>query len=183
MLPTELTRRTALKLLGSTGLVAGSTGLAAAHGNQNGQDNAEVNRQKLSELKQATKKYHNVSVAEEDGYTPTEACVPNMGYHYVNFGLASTPEVDHTRPEVLLYEPQGPDGEGRKLVGVEFLKFVPGATEQSPPPQPPQVLGVEMDGPMEGHEEGQPDHFDLHVWIWESNPHGLLTPSNPNVKC
>jgi hypothetical protein len=26
-------------------------------------------------------------------------------------------------------------------------------------------------------------HYDLHVWLWKSNPEGLFSPTNPGVKC
>jgi hypothetical protein len=26
-------------------------------------------------------------------------------------------------------------------------------------------------------------HYDLHVWLFKPNPHGLFSPTNPDVKC
>jgi hypothetical protein len=26
-------------------------------------------------------------------------------------------------------------------------------------------------------------HYDLHVWLWKSNPAGMFSPTNPDVKC
>lgn len=26
-------------------------------------------------------------------------------------------------------------------------------------------------------------HYDLHVWLFKSNPRGLFKPTNPDVKC
>ena len=39
---------------------------------------------------------------------------------------------------------------------------------------------------MEGHEPLIPAtlrHYDLHVWLFKSNPAGLFNMVNPNVKC
>jgi hypothetical protein len=47
----------------------------------------------------------------------------------------------------------------------------------------PSILGVEFDGPMLGHEPGQPIHYDLHAWLFEPNPEGVMSPWNPRVTC
>jgi len=26
-------------------------------------------------------------------------------------------------------------------------------------------------------------HYDLHVWLWKTNPEGVYSPTNPAVKC
>jgi hypothetical protein len=39
---------------------------------------------------------------------------------------------------------------------------------------------------MAGHEPVLPEalhHWDLHVWLWKSNPSGLFSSTNPTVKC
>jgi len=39
---------------------------------------------------------------------------------------------------------------------------------------------------MEGHEPLMPAtlrHYDLHVWLFKSNPAGLFNMVNPNVNC
>lgn len=47
----------------------------------------------------------------------------------------------------------------------------------------PALFGVPFDGPMPGHEEGMPEHYDLHAWAWRANPNGVFAPFNPNVGC
>ena len=50
----------------------------------------------------------------------------------------------------------------------------------------PSILGQELGGPMEGHKPVMPDglhHYDLHVWLWKTNPEGVFSPTNPAVKC
>jgi len=139
----------------------------------------------LAAVRQATAKYHDVDKAIADGYLPPSAdeCVEvpglgGMGIHSVNPALASDLTVDPTKPELLLYAPK--NGGGFKLVGVEW--FVPVADPSNPPPQP-VLFGQGFDGPMPGHEPGQPWHYDLHVWTWEPNPSGMFAQFNPNVSC
>ena len=78
----------------------------------------------------ATAKYVNVNNATAAGYGPVLGCVSGsdhgaMGIHYVNGGLLtgetllSDGQLDPTRPQALIYEPQS-NGE-LKLVGVEFI--------------------------------------------------------------
>ena len=43
----------------------------------------------------------------------------------------------------------------------------------------PSLFGEPFDGPMEGHEPGQPVHYDLHAWMWRHNPAGELAQFNP----
>ena len=48
------------------------------------------------------------------------------------------------------------------------------------------MFGQRFDGPMEGHHPLMPHalhHYDLHAWLWKTNPAGLFAPTNPNVKC
>ncbi len=131
----------------------------------------------LAAARQATDKYHDVSVALADGYVPVSPCVEvpglgGMGIHYAKFSLMD-PFVDPLTPEVLLYVPT--DG-GLKLVGVEYF-----AVDVAQPA--PVLFGQTMNGPMPGHEPPQPDHYDLHVWLWQGNPDGIFGDFNPNVRC
>ena len=130
----------------------------------------------LATARQATAKYHDVSVAIADGYVPASPCISAppgvMGIHYVNFGLVDD-TVNLTTPEILLYV--ATDG-GMKLVGVEYMAVSVG--------QPaPTLFGRAMNGPMPGHGPGEPEHFDLHVWLWQGNPNGIFEAFNPKVKC
>ncbi len=122
-------------------------------------------------------KYQDVGRALADGYEPMGGCVEvpglgGMGVHYVNFGLMDT-VVDQSHPEALLYVPAG---DGFELVAFEYFAVYIGQSA-------PILFGHPMDGPMPGHEEGMPDHYDLHVWLWEHNPDGLFAPFNPNISC
>ncbi len=134
--------------------------------------------QRLSAVRQATVKYHDVTRALADGYVPVSDCealpgVGGMGVHYLNPALAADQAFDPTRPEVLLYAPAG---DGLRLVGVEY--FIANAGHPHP-----QLFGRAFDGPMAGHAPGMPEHYDLHAWLWQANPAGVFAPWDPNVRC
>ncbi len=41
-------------------------------------------------------------------------------------------------------------------------------------------------GPMEGRQPLLPEglhHYDLHVWLWKTNPAGVFAPTNPALRC
>lgn len=62
-------------------------------------------------------------------------------------------------------------------------RFVPLATGIK---ERPQIFGQLFNGPMEGHHPVMPEglhHYDLHVWLFKSNPAGLFNSTNPDVKC
>lgn len=89
----------------------------------------------IAKARQATDKYHDVSIALADGYVSTIECVEvpdvgGMGIHYVNFGAVDL-EVDELSPEILLYLDTD---EGPKLVGVEYMQIALANTESGPAP-------------------------------------------------
>jgi hypothetical protein len=45
------------------------------------------------------------------------------------------------------------------------------------------VFGKRFEGPMLGHEPGQPIHYDKHVWLFKHNPKGTFAQTNPKVHC
>jgi hypothetical protein len=134
----------------------------------------------LAEVRAATARFHDVAVATAEGYVPVSGCeeLPGagaMGIHYLNPGLAADGLVDPQRPEVLLYLPSD---DGLRLVGVEWF-----VAEAASGGQRPSVLGRGFDGPMPGHSEGMPSHYDLHAWIWAHNPTGTWQAWNPALTC
>lgn len=157
----------------------------------------------VAAVRQATARYHDVSVAHAAGYaTANEPCVASpaggMGVHAANMPLLVDPALDPTVPELLLYEPKP---NGLKLVAVEYLKFVPlrnrttgavGPWVSQSPWDPalyevaiptPQLFGQTFNGPMPGHTPTMPWHWDLHAWIWTPNPNGMFVQFNPSVQC
>jgi hypothetical protein len=149
-------------------------------------------------VRAAVARYHNVNQALRDGYSLAgEPCVTSpagtMGFHAVNRTLTADLSSDPLRPELLLYVPRG---EGFELVGVEYFQIALANTDSGPAPwfgadppplgfftSAPTILGQTFDGPMAGHNPQMPWHYDLHVWLFESNPSGLFAEFNPRLSC
>jgi hypothetical protein len=75
-------------------------------------------------VRDATTRFHDVAVAEKEGYFLQFGCVSGpdfgaMGMHFVNMPLVMDGELDATRPEIVIYEPQ-PDG-SLQLIGADYL--------------------------------------------------------------
>jgi hypothetical protein len=137
-------------------------------------------------------KYNDPIVAIHDGYLSTLGCIEypkggaegemkyapgGMGVHFLNFQNVG-PKLDPAKPQVLIYEPVG---DKLKLVAAEW--FLPVEVAGS---TPPSIFGQKLQGPMAGHKPLMPDglhHYDLHVWLWKTNPEGVFSPTNPAVKC
>jgi hypothetical protein len=129
-------------------------------------------------------RYRDPMTAVHDGYLSTVACVAfkegAMGVHFINPQTIG-PTPDPARPQVLIYEPAGPGGDSLRLVAAEW--FVPLATGVT---AAPVLFGETFDGPMDGHHPVMPHelrHYDLHVWLFKSNPRGMFGTVNPDVKC
>jgi hypothetical protein len=141
----------------------------------------------LAAVRQATTKYHDVNVALADGFIRTPHCIQEpglggMGIHFINPARIMDPAINLLEPEILLYLETE---DGMKLLGGEYMFPVgpPDAPVPDPAPPSPILFGRPFDGPMLGHEPGQPPHYDFHVWVWQANPAGIFTPFNPNVSC
>jgi hypothetical protein len=143
--------------------------------------------QDLAAVRRATDKYHDVNVALADGFIRTPQCVQEeglggMGIHFINPARIMNPTINMLEPEILLYLETD---DGMKLTAVEYMFPIgrPDAPIPNPAPPAPVLFGQSFNGPMVGHEPGQPPHYDLHVWIWQANPAGIFTQYNPNVSC
>ncbi len=147
-------------------------------------------------VRKATQRYQNVANASPD-YGPALGCVSGpdhgaMGIHYVNGTilkgetLLADGQLDPTRPQALIYEPQS-NGE-LKLVGVEFIVFA-SAIPAGPAPQVEGHLMHYIDGPSASRPDGTPNRyglpgfFELHVWAWQPNPQGSFVDWNDHVSC
>jgi hypothetical protein len=133
-------------------------------------------RQELAELRAATARFRDTSVAKAAGYETsltecmTDAARGGMGFHYGDLTRFDA-QVRHDAPEILVYEPQK-DGSLR-FVAVEFaIPFGQWTSEDAP------VLF------------GQPFHRNfrfglwvLHAWVGRDNPAGIFMDYNPKVTC
>jgi len=158
----------------------------------------------LAQVRQLASTYHDLGAAMAAGYTVwspdpfvANATCPssaegNMGYHLVNVPLrggAANPAagdavIDPMHPEMLLYEKRA-DG-AVHLVGVEYIVFK-AAWERvhGVGAAPPTVFGQPLLFSLHTFP-GNPDpipHYELHVWVFTSNPLGMFYPWNPTVTC
>lgn len=140
------------------------------------------NSESLAAIRQATAKYHDVNVALADGYVPVSPCEASpagtMGVHYLKPQLLSQP-VDLRQPALLLYRPTT---DGPELIGVEYMT-IDADQDLATAADRPVLLGRPFDGPMPGHDEHMPIHYDLHVWVWKHNPAGMFAAWNPALSC
>jgi len=146
----------------------------------------------LQAVRDGLEQYQDPIRAVYDGYLSTVGCIAypeggtegtmsypagGMGVHFLNLSYVG-PELDPTKPQVLIYEP---DGDELRLVAAEWFMPAEVAGENRP-----SIFGRELQGPMEGHKPLMPagmHHFDLHVWLWKDNPAGVFSPTNPAVSC
>lgn len=157
------------------------------------QDNGPVElTPELRAVRTALDQYQDPIRAIHDGYLSTVGCIdfPNggsegemayvaggMGVHFLNASLIG-PQLDPKKPQVLIYEP---DGDKLRLIAAEWFLPADAAGDE-----PPSIFGRHLQGPMEGHKPIMPEglhHYDLHVWLWKSNPAGVFSPTNPTVSC
>ena len=159
---------------------------------QAGQPSAPKLTPSLVAVRVALDKYKDPILAVHDGYFSSVGCIEyssgmsghgsmdykpgGMGVHFLNSAYIG-PKLDSLKPQVLIYEVVG---DKLQLAAAEW--FVP--TEVSK--EAPKIFGQTLQGPMEGHEPVLPaalHHWDLHVWLWKSNPNGLFSSTNPSIKC
>ena len=176
-----------------------------------GQSTPEPGEATLAEIRGATERFRDITVAVAEGYIrdPFDLCdtaammgrpasLGAMGVHYVRpdrLGITAPPSprvdgigthTDFRTPGILIYEPQ-PDG-SMELVAVENLVFQR-AWRETGRSAPPTFHGVPYDtmadDPATATDEAHmfEPHFDRHVWIYRDNPNGVFAPFNPAVTC
>lgn len=122
----------------------------------------------LARARKGTAKYHDFDRALADGFEFLH-CVEGEGREYVNFSIVDC-NFDIEQPEALHYIP---DGNGLRLVGVEYV--IPVACTATPPEG---FTGD--DDEWEFMAEGLP------IWatraaIWLPNPEGMFSEHNPRI--
>jgi hypothetical protein len=135
-------------------------------------------------VREATERFKDVSAAEAEGYHLLFGCVSGsdagaMGMHFANMNLVGDGELDATRPEIVLYEPQ-PNGRLR-LIGADYLVLADAwnAKHTSPPELMGQLFHF-FDSP---NRFGLPPFYTLHVWAWKESPTGTFVNWHANVSC
>ena len=137
-------------------------------------------------VRQTTERFKDVNVAKAEGYAPMFGCVSGedkgaMGIHYVNMSLVGDPEIDATKPEIVIYEPM-PDG-SLKLIGADYLVLA-NAWDTNPKNKgTPQLMGQLFHLFAAPNRYGLPAFYTLHVWAWKDNPTGAFVNWHANVSC
>ena len=137
----------------------------------------------LAALKKSLAPFQDVRAAEAAGFIPVSGCEVSdagaMGVHYLNPARAAQAP-DAIAPAVLLYAPTT-DGTMR-LLGAEWFQ-ADADQDVATDGDRPTLFGQPFNGPMPGHNPMMPVHYDLHVWLYDSNPAGVFAPWNPSVHC
>ena len=135
-------------------------------------------------VREATRRFHDVSVAEAAGYALHFGCVSGsdvgaMGLHYVNMDLVMDPALDARRPEIVIYEPTST---GRlRLIGADYLVLADAWNATNP--APPELMGQLFHLFESPNRFGLPAFYTLHVWAWKENPSGTFVNWHPKVSC
>jgi hypothetical protein len=136
-------------------------------------------------VREATERFKQVSVAENEGYGLLFGCVSGgdtgaMGMHFVNMALVGDGEIDARKPEIVIYEPL-PNGKLR-LIGADYLVLAD-AWNQKHPDGPPQLNGQLFHYFEAPNRFGLPPFYTLHVWAWKENPTGTFVNWHSKVSC
>ena len=154
---------------------------AAAHARAHQQVKASA---LVQVVRDATARFHDVAVAEREGYFLQFGCVSGsdfgaMGMHFVNFPLVEDGELDATRPEIVIYEPQ-PDG-SLQLIGADYLVLAEKWHAQHD--SPPELMGQLFHRFEAPNRFGLPAFYTLHVWAWKPSPTGTFVNWHAHVSC
>lgn len=139
----------------------------------------------LREVRRATREFRDIRAAQAAGYEAAGPCASDpkyggMGFHYENRDLVDDGELEITKPEVLVYQP---DRRGKLRLGaVEYFQ-ADADQDLATDDDRPFLFDLPFDGPMLGHNPQMPIHYDLHVWLYRHNPAGMFAMWNPTVRC
>ena len=135
-------------------------------------------------VRDATARFHDVAVAEHEGYFLQFGCVSGseygaMGMHFVNMPLVMDGALDASRPEIVIYEPQL-DG-SLQLIGADYLVLAEAWNAKNA--GPPELMGQLFHLFEAPNRFGLPAFYTLHVWAWKDSPTGTFVNWHANVSC
>jgi hypothetical protein len=159
--------------------------VAAAFGTTMASANSGDEGRNLTDVRAATAPLANLDVAMAAGYGKVKGCAQNpgtgaMGQHYVKGDLVADPALNPLRPEALVFEPRG-DGSYR-LVAVEYI-VIKADWEKANGATVPRLYDKPLELVTAPNPYELPDFYELHLWLWKSNPLGLFADWNPRVSC
>jgi len=137
----------------------------------------------VREVREATADFRDPAAAVAAGYASLGSCVSGpqegaMGVHFANGALIGDGALDPAHPELVIYEQRG---QQFRLLGVEFLVIA--ADWHATHAAPPVLMGQHFQYVASPNRYGLPAFYELHVWAWKNNPHGMFVDWNPNVSC
>ena len=166
-------------VIGLAGLASLPLGIAVA-----GTDGGHKSASGLVQVvRRATADFRDPANAVAAGYASTASCVSApeegaMGVHFANGTLFGDGALEASRPEVLVYEQK--NGQLR-LVAVEYVVLAEQWHANNP--APPVLMGQHFHFVGSPNRYGSPPFYELHVWAWKDNPHGMYVDWNPAVSC
>jgi hypothetical protein len=180
---------TAVLVGGSVAIAAGAAPHAMHMAGTASSTHATVKHPKVSALRFATGRFHNLQVAENNGYalfTDAQgiACISmphmgGMGVHFVNGSLVGDPAERVRHPEALVYRI---DRTGMlRLAAVEYVVLADAWNAKHH--NPPRLFNHKFMFTGAGNRYGLPPFYSLHAWVWHHNPAGNFAMWNPTVRC
>ena len=135
-------------------------------------------------VREATERFQDVEVAKAEGYVLQFGCVTGseggaMGMHFVKGEFVADGEIDPTKPEIVIYEPQ-PNGR-LKLIGADYLVLADQWNAKHS--ATPEMMGQLFHYFEAPNRFGLPAFYTLHVWAWKESPTGAFVNWHQNVSC
>jgi hypothetical protein len=137
----------------------------------------------VKEVRLATRGFFDVMAAMAAGYSSSGSCVSGpqdgaMGIHFPNGDLIGDGVLEAEHPEILIYEQRA---DRLRLLGVEYLVLADSWDARKA--GPPVLMGQHFQYVGSPNRYGLPPFYELHVWAWKNNPHGMFVDWNPAVSC
>ena len=138
-------------------------------------EKAETVEDQIEMLTKATRRFHNIDVAIDQGYVAVSPLVEGMGIHYAKFEYVDM-EFDLLKPEILVYHPD--ENGDMQFVAAEYLIVIPDCFNASEYPDAPEGFIGDSDE-WEVNCYAGPGGWTLHAWVGLENGDGVFAPFNP----
>jgi hypothetical protein len=143
----------------------------------------------IEQVRSATKRYQDQSVAISDGYKRMGPDVPSMGQHWIALPRIGNRLPDPRQPPILEYA--SIDGKPR-LIGVAYALLLPEGVELDAGVVPAPASAwryyhgeISEDALVLNHADSAPQPIVaiprlavLHAWVWQHNPDGVFASDN-----